>query len=105
MKRKSVRAWKDEASRESLSQEQKAQLLAHPAGELEMSDAELATVVGAGGSDYNDDCNDDPCYDPCDSGLHRSRSRHSGSGRGFDYVREYYGEGSFQSGSFGDGDC
>jgi mersacidin/lichenicidin family type 2 lantibiotic len=88
MKLDIVRAWKDEAYRESLSQEQKALLPANPAGELEMSDAELAAVVGAGGYDYNDDCNYDPCYDPCYYGgrsHHRSHHRRrSGGARGFD---------------------
>ena len=41
MKLDIVRAWKDEAYRESLSQQQKALLPANPAGELEMSDADL----------------------------------------------------------------
>ena len=83
-----VRAWKDEAYRESLSQEQKALLPANPVGELEMSDADLATVVGAGGRVYDDDCDYDPCDDPCYYGrrsYHRSfRHRRSGCGRGFD---------------------
>ncbi|SRR5581483_8809681 len=49
-----VRAWKDETYRRSLSQEQQAQLPANPAGELELSDAELQNVHGAnGGANYN----------------------------------------------------
>jgi mersacidin/lichenicidin family type 2 lantibiotic len=44
-----VRAWKDEAYRASLSSEELALLPAHPAGELELSDAELETVHGAQG--------------------------------------------------------
>ena len=90
MKLDIVRAWKDEAYRESLSQQQKAILPANPAGELEMSDADLATVVGAGGCGHNDDCNYDPCYDPCDYG--RRRSHHHTS----HYRRE--GDGGYEHG-------
>jgi mersacidin/lichenicidin family type 2 lantibiotic len=54
MKLDIIRAWKDEAYRRSLSQEQQAQLPANPAGELELSDAELQSVHGAnGGTNYN----------------------------------------------------
>ncbi len=85
MKLDIVRAWKDEAYRESLSQEQKALLPANPAGELEMSDAELAMVVGACGYGYSDDCNYDPCYDGDRRSHHRSHhQRRSGGARGFD---------------------
>ena len=49
MKLDIVRAWKDETYRRSLSQEQQAQLPANPAGELELSDAELQSVHGAHG--------------------------------------------------------
>ena len=49
MKLDIIRAWKDEAYRRSLSQEQQAQLPANPAGELELSDAELQSVHGANG--------------------------------------------------------
>ena len=42
-----VRAWKDEAYRQSLSQEQLSTLPANPVGEL--SEAELASVSGRGG--------------------------------------------------------
>jgi mersacidin/lichenicidin family type 2 lantibiotic len=103
-----VRAWKDEAYRESLSQEQKALLPANPAGELEMSDAELATVIGAGNSGYGDNCDRNPCY----HGAHRSnqrfyRRRHSGSSCGYGYRRSCgYDGGIFLHGSFGLGcDC
>ncbi len=55
MKLDIIRAWKDETYRGSLSQEQQAQLPANPAGELELSDAELQSVHGANGEpgDYN----------------------------------------------------
>ena len=42
-----VRAWKDESYRESLSAEQISLLPANPVGEL--TEAELATISGAGG--------------------------------------------------------
>ena len=42
-----VRAWKDESYRQSLDEEQLSMLPANPVGEL--SDAELATILGAGG--------------------------------------------------------
>ncbi|WP_220210053.1 mersacidin/lichenicidin family type 2 lantibiotic [Reticulibacter mediterranei] len=43
-----VRAWKDEEYRSSLSSEEQAMLPANPAGALELSDAELEGVHGAG---------------------------------------------------------
>jgi mersacidin/lichenicidin family type 2 lantibiotic len=42
-----VRAWKDESYRQQLSSEEQALLPANPAGELELSDAELQAVHGA----------------------------------------------------------
>src|SRR5690349_9158527 len=42
-----VRAWKDATYRASLSAEEQAQLPTNPAGAVELSDAELATVHGA----------------------------------------------------------
>ena len=41
-----IRAWKDEEYRLSLSAEQRAQLPEHPAGLIELTDAELELVVG-----------------------------------------------------------
>jgi mersacidin/lichenicidin family type 2 lantibiotic len=41
-----VRAWKDQSYRASLSKEQLGQLPANPAGEVELSDAELESVYG-----------------------------------------------------------
>ncbi|GHO67235.1 hypothetical protein KSC_061270 [Ktedonobacter sp. SOSP1-52] len=43
-----TRAWKDEEYRESLSQEQQAQLES-PAGEIELDEAELEQINGTGG--------------------------------------------------------
>jgi mersacidin/lichenicidin family type 2 lantibiotic len=47
-----VRAWKDEGYRQSLSDEQLSTLPANPAGELELSEAELAAVSGGWGGTY-----------------------------------------------------
>jgi mersacidin/lichenicidin family type 2 lantibiotic len=41
-----VRAWKDQAFRNSLSAEQRALLPGNPAGTVELSDLEAATVEG-----------------------------------------------------------
>jgi len=41
-----IRVWKDEEYRQSLSQVQLAQLPQHPAGIIELTDAELDTHVG-----------------------------------------------------------
>ena len=50
MKLDIVRAWKDDGYRQSLSEEQMGVLPANPAGELELSDASLRSVLGAGGA-------------------------------------------------------
>jgi mersacidin/lichenicidin family type 2 lantibiotic len=41
-----IRAWKDEKYRLSLSEAERALLPAHPAGLLELTDAQLTDVVG-----------------------------------------------------------
>jgi mersacidin/lichenicidin family type 2 lantibiotic len=41
-----IRAWKDEAFRESLSEAERVRLPEHPAGLLELADAELERVAG-----------------------------------------------------------
>ncbi len=46
-----VRAWKDEAYRLSLSDEQRDMLPANPAG-LELVDADLESIYGGGGSSH-----------------------------------------------------
>jgi mersacidin/lichenicidin family type 2 lantibiotic len=46
-----VRAWKDETYRQSLSTEEQAMLPTNPAGEIELTDAQLAAVYGAADSD------------------------------------------------------
>jgi mersacidin/lichenicidin family type 2 lantibiotic len=43
---KVIRAWKDEEYRASLSEAERALLPEHPAGLIEMSDEELATLAG-----------------------------------------------------------
>ncbi len=41
-----IRAWKDEEYRESLSEEERKLLPDHPAGVIELSDADLESVAG-----------------------------------------------------------
>jgi mersacidin/lichenicidin family type 2 lantibiotic len=55
-----VRAWKDEEFRLSLSEEQQAQLPEHPAGLIELTDAELDTIAG-GAVTHWPDINSDVC--------------------------------------------
>jgi mersacidin/lichenicidin family type 2 lantibiotic len=43
-----ARAWKDETYRQSLSVEEQAMLPANPAGEIELTEAELGAISGAG---------------------------------------------------------
>lgn len=43
---KIIRAWKDEAFRNSLSEAERAQLPEHPVGPIELSDTELEQVIG-----------------------------------------------------------
>jgi mersacidin/lichenicidin family type 2 lantibiotic len=43
-----IRAWKDEAYRASLNEEQLAVLPANPIGEVELSDSDLAGISGGG---------------------------------------------------------
>jgi mersacidin/lichenicidin family type 2 lantibiotic len=59
MKLDIVRAWKDQTYREHLSEEQLARVPANPAGDLELSESNLATVYGGncpgGGDRYRSD--------------------------------------------------
>jgi len=41
-----IRAWKDEAYRQSLSEAERAQLPANPAGAVDLTEAEAATIEG-----------------------------------------------------------
>ena len=43
-----IRAWKDKQFRDSLSEEQRAQLPANPAGLVEIDDEQLVQVAGGG---------------------------------------------------------
>ena len=43
-----IRAWKDKNFRNSLSEEQRAQLPANPAGLVEIDDEQLVQVTGGG---------------------------------------------------------
>ncbi len=59
MKIDTVRAWKDEAYRQSLSDEQRHALPENPVGELDLTDADLQAVVGGdnsfGGAWFSDE--------------------------------------------------
>lgn len=44
-----VRAWKDESYRQTLTQEELAQLPEHPSGLIELTNSDLAEVKGAYG--------------------------------------------------------
>jgi mersacidin/lichenicidin family type 2 lantibiotic len=46
-----IRAWKDEEYRLSLSDAERAMLPPHPAGEIELTDAEMGTIVGGAHAD------------------------------------------------------
>jgi mersacidin/lichenicidin family type 2 lantibiotic len=45
---KIIRAWKDPAYRNSLSEAERAALPANPAGSIELSDADLGNIAGGG---------------------------------------------------------
>ena len=45
-----IRAWKDAGYRQSLSKSDRAKLPAHPAGMVELTDADLGVVSGGGGN-------------------------------------------------------
>ncbi len=55
-----IRAWKDEDFRNRLSQEERSQLPDHPAGKLELTDAQLGSA--AGGRKANTAAGDESCY-------------------------------------------
>jgi mersacidin/lichenicidin family type 2 lantibiotic len=47
-----IRAWKDEEYRRSLTEAQRAALPAHPAGLVELTDGELANLLGRAGGNH-----------------------------------------------------
>jgi mersacidin/lichenicidin family type 2 lantibiotic len=47
-----IRAWRDEEYRLSLDETERAMLPAHPAGLIELTDADLDLVAGGGGSSH-----------------------------------------------------
>ena len=47
-----IRAWKDKNFRDSLNEEQRAQLPANPAGLVEIDDEQLVQVAGAAGRSF-----------------------------------------------------
>ena len=57
-----IRAWKDEEYRLSLSEEQRAVLPEHPAGLIELADAELDDAAGGSGQGSNNTCRYTPCH-------------------------------------------
>ena len=46
--RKVIRAWRDEDYRLGLNEAERSMLPEHPAGQIELSDAELGVAVGGG---------------------------------------------------------
>jgi len=52
-----VRAWKDETYRQSLSTQEQAMLPANPAGEIELTEAQLAVIFG--GRDRGEEATND----------------------------------------------
>ena len=51
-----IRAWKDKNFRDSLSEEQRAQLPANPAGLVEIDDEQLIQVAGGAPRTYGGSC-------------------------------------------------
>jgi mersacidin/lichenicidin family type 2 lantibiotic len=56
-----IRAWEDPEFRNSLSADERAALPAHPAGAIELTDAELSQVLGAAQSGASVGCNTKTC--------------------------------------------
>jgi mersacidin/lichenicidin family type 2 lantibiotic len=53
---KIIRAWKDAAYRESLSEAERATLPPHPAGAIEISDVDLGNIPGGVAPPETHDC-------------------------------------------------
>jgi mersacidin/lichenicidin family type 2 lantibiotic len=71
---RTIRAWEDPEFRSTLSAEELAGLPEHPAGAIELTDAELGGVVGADQSGGSVGCNTKTCVstrgnsrNPCSS--------------------------------------
>ena len=56
-----IRAWEDPEFRSSLSEDELASLPEHPAGSIELTDAELSAVVGSAQSGSSVGCNTKTC--------------------------------------------
>jgi mersacidin/lichenicidin family type 2 lantibiotic len=56
-----IRAWEDPDFRSSLSPDERAALPDHPAGAIELTDAELGGVLGAAQSGNSVGCNTKTC--------------------------------------------
>jgi mersacidin/lichenicidin family type 2 lantibiotic len=56
-----IRAWEDPEFRSSLSESELASLPEHPAGAIELTDAELSAVVGSIQSGNSVGCNTKTC--------------------------------------------
>jgi mersacidin/lichenicidin family type 2 lantibiotic len=51
-----IRAWKDEAYRQSLSDSERAQLPANPAGLIELTEDDLEAIAGGNGPEITTTC-------------------------------------------------
>lgn len=60
-----IRAWRDRAFRESLSEEERATLPENPVGQIELTDKDLREVIGAAQSGASSGCNTKTCTQPC----------------------------------------
>lgn len=57
-----VRAWKDQTYRENLSTAERAELPGHPAGIIELTDADLGGVSGGGAPTVGRGCLTGQCH-------------------------------------------
>ena len=65
-----IRAWKDPEYRLSLSEAERAQLPAYPAGLIELTDAELGTVAGGSDDSFDPNTNTDTDSAECETHLY-----------------------------------
>ncbi|WP_224367797.1 mersacidin/lichenicidin family type 2 lantibiotic [Hyalangium versicolor] len=61
--KKTIQAWKDEDFRLSLTEAERAQLPANPAGIVELTDEALDSLISGGASEQLDSC----CWSSCNS--------------------------------------